>query len=205
MGASAARSPSGGSARGELRRNALVLAAGRVVLRSGLAGVSHRSVAAEAGLPLAATTYYFTSLEDLLQAALQHLAEEWLQAARQRLARLPDRIEERDEVVATVLDLVAMGPVGPVTSRASTLAAYERYVEAARHPALQPAVRDHDDLLDGLVADVLARADLPAGVAWARTVVATADGALIRCLAEGADVDAAAATVRTLLDAMPPG
>jgi DNA-binding transcriptional regulator YbjK len=47
--------------RGEARRTAIVDAALRLVARGGPRAVTHRAVAAEADVPLAATTYYFAT------------------------------------------------------------------------------------------------------------------------------------------------
>lgn len=59
--------------RGEERRQALIEACVRVIEDDGLEGVTHRRVAVAAGVPLAATTYYFSSKEDLMQAAMEHV------------------------------------------------------------------------------------------------------------------------------------
>ncbi|MGW1284542.1 TetR/AcrR family transcriptional regulator, partial [Streptomyces sp. NPDC002586] len=46
------------------RRQRIIDAAIRVVGRDGIAGLSHRSVAAEADVPLGSTTYHFATLEE---------------------------------------------------------------------------------------------------------------------------------------------
>ena len=61
------------TARGERRRRAILDATLALVGREGTAAVTHRAVAAEAGVPLAATTYYFSSKEDLMQGAMETL------------------------------------------------------------------------------------------------------------------------------------
>ncbi|MFD9904001.1 TetR/AcrR family transcriptional regulator [Streptomyces sp. NPDC059063] len=48
----------------------------RVIARDGAAGVTHRTVAREADLPTTATTYYFSSIDALLTAALTECMEE---------------------------------------------------------------------------------------------------------------------------------
>lgn len=53
------------------RRQRIIDAAIRVVAGRGIAGLSHRAVAAEADVPLGSTTYHFASLDDLLIAALR--------------------------------------------------------------------------------------------------------------------------------------
>ena len=71
--------------RGERTRQAIVSATQRVIARDGVAGVSHRSVAQEAGVNLSLTTYYFVDLYDLIAAAFKafsdggqsSLSEEW--------------------------------------------------------------------------------------------------------------------------------
>src|SRR4051794_5676944 len=56
--------------RGAARRDKLAAAALELVERDGLEAVTHRRVADLAGVPLAATTYYFASKNELLQAAM---------------------------------------------------------------------------------------------------------------------------------------
>ncbi|MFF5855376.1 TetR/AcrR family transcriptional regulator [Streptomyces sp. NPDC012751] len=57
------------------RRRRIIDAAIRVVGRDGIAGLSHRTVAAEADVPLGFTTYHFATLEELLVAALRQANE----------------------------------------------------------------------------------------------------------------------------------
>lgn len=59
----------------EQRRLAILEAALRVVVRDGVRGVRHRAVAAEAGVPLSATTYYFKDINELLADAFTLFAE----------------------------------------------------------------------------------------------------------------------------------
>jgi DNA-binding transcriptional regulator YbjK len=61
--------------RGQERRDAIVAATLVIVEEEGLEGVTHRRVADAAGVPLAATTYYFSSKDDLMQAAMGLLIE----------------------------------------------------------------------------------------------------------------------------------
>ena len=62
--------------KGAARRAALVGAALRIMETDGPSAVTHRSVAHEAGVPLAAATYYFDSIDDLLVTAMRHAADE---------------------------------------------------------------------------------------------------------------------------------
>lgn len=57
------------------RRQQIVSAAAEM-LRAGEPKLTHRRVAERAGVPLASTTYYFASLDELSAAAVQLLADE---------------------------------------------------------------------------------------------------------------------------------
>jgi DNA-binding transcriptional regulator YbjK len=57
--------------KGAQRREALLDAVLRVLERDGSGAVTHRSVAAEAGVPLASATYYFATLDELYVEALR--------------------------------------------------------------------------------------------------------------------------------------
>ena len=59
------------------RRAAILQATLRILGREGSAAITHRAVAEEAGVPIASTTYYFSSKEDLLKEALYlHVEQE---------------------------------------------------------------------------------------------------------------------------------
>jgi len=57
--------------KGAARRDSLLSAALHIIEVEGPAAVTHRSVAKEAGVPLAAATYYFASIDDLLVSAMK--------------------------------------------------------------------------------------------------------------------------------------
>src|SRR5919107_3749523 len=79
--------------RGAERRGLLIAAAADLLLEQGLAALSHRAVAARAGLPLASTTYYFTSADDLRDEALQHIAQGWAARAGEVVDALPEHLD----------------------------------------------------------------------------------------------------------------
>jgi DNA-binding transcriptional regulator YbjK len=190
--------PAGRSAKGEQRRAAIVAAAAELVVETGFGALSHRAVARRAGVPLASTTYYFTSLEELVDLAMAQLAERWREAAAAALARAPQRLRGPHQLADAALDVVALSPGGTGTSAEGVLVLYERYLEAARHPRLRAQVVAHDAALDRWVRELLTRAGLPASLPLARVVVATVDGALVRALAESGDLAEARRTVRAL-------
>ncbi len=60
----------------EARRREIVTAAAELIVEVGAEAVTHRKVAARAGVPLGATTQYFDTLDDLRSAAFRALADE---------------------------------------------------------------------------------------------------------------------------------
>jgi TetR/AcrR family transcriptional regulator, regulator of biofilm formation and stress response len=127
------------------RREKIAHAAIAVVAERGVEGVTHRAVAAAAGVPLGSTTYHFATLDDLLVVALHT-------AADQNVARL--RAWERDlpadaDLAAALADLVVRGLTG---ERAQTVVEYELYVAALHRPPLREASKGWDDALVELFA-----------------------------------------------------
>ncbi|TRX75526.1 TetR/AcrR family transcriptional regulator [Pseudomonas mangiferae] len=59
----------------EQRRQAILDAAMRIIVRDGVRAVRHRAVAAEAAVPLSATTYYFKDINDLITDTFAQFVE----------------------------------------------------------------------------------------------------------------------------------
>lgn len=118
----------GRRARGVRRRAELIAATLRVVERDGAAGVTHRTVAREAGAPTSLATYYFATLDDLLVAALTDVSEHYERTLRQIIDRGHDELGE-------LAGLIAAAATGPGRGRA--LAERELSTLAARRPALR--------------------------------------------------------------------
>lgn len=182
------------AAKGEARRAALVEAAVAVVTEHGFAALSHRAVAARADLPLAATTYYFASLADLLTAAAELLAERHVRAVRARVERLPTRPVSAATAARHAVAVV----LPPDLDDASLLSLYERYLEAGRSTALRPVVTRWNAEVRRLLGEVLRRTGRDARP---ELVLALVDGLAVTALAEGRDPrGAAAAGLTRLLD-----
>jgi len=67
--------PKSRRAKGEQTRQKILDAVLRVIAREGTRGVTHRSVATEAGVQLSLTTYYFSDLEAMIREAFIHFSE----------------------------------------------------------------------------------------------------------------------------------
>jgi len=59
----------------EQRRQAILDSAMRIIVRDGVRAVRHRAVAAEAQVPLSATTYYFKDIDDLITDTFAQFVE----------------------------------------------------------------------------------------------------------------------------------
>ncbi|MGH3438985.1 MAG: TetR/AcrR family transcriptional regulator [Sciscionella sp.] len=135
----------GRKARGEKRRREIIDATLRVIERDGVAGVTHRTVACEAEVPTASTTYHFASLDDLLLATLITCAQEMATEVYWMIDHIRSHGRESAKEVAALL-AEALGP-----RRGRTMAEYELYLLAARRPALRPAARRWLDVLTSMV------------------------------------------------------
>jgi TetR/AcrR family transcriptional regulator, regulator of biofilm formation and stress response len=122
-------------ARSRARRDQLLRAAASLLAEGGVKAVTHRSVAERAGVPVASTTYYFDSIDQLAAEALRLTTEE--------------RVDQLDAFV----DLATESPppagevgrrfLAEVVSRptADIVAQLEVYLEAARNSEMQPTAQ----------------------------------------------------------------
>lgn len=191
-----------GTAKGERRRHDLVTAAAALLRDGGFDAVRHRAVAERAGLPLASTTYYFASLEDLVTAAVERHGRDGLAQGRERLAALPaGRPADRAELAELFLDqlLTAESRDGGLDA---VLLRYEQLVGSGRRPYLAPLVRTMRVEFDALLGEILLRAGHPMDVAAVRELVSLVDGEVISALIE-ADPDPRAAARGVLLRRLP--
>lgn len=160
--------------RGEEARGRLLDATLQVIERDGVAGVTHRRVTSEAGLPATSAAYHFDSITDLLQAALR---------------RTDDQSAAALEIIAAADDPIAALAAWLVRDFAESqrrcVAEYELFLHAARTPSLRSAalrwVTDLTSLVSGWTDDR----------ATQRRVCAYVDGLLVQSLV-AADIPPAA-------------
>lgn len=139
----------------------------RVIERAGVAAVSQRVVAQEAGVPPSAVTYYFPAVDDLLVAALAGCNDDYLRAL--------DACARDPRPLAALARLMTESTG---TRRAHAAAEYELFLMAARRPELQPEAARWAAAVDAFLAphvpDRIARAGVAAAV----------DGLFLRCYTE---------------------
>ena len=80
----------------EQRRRLILEAALRIVIREGVRGIRHRAVAKEADVPLAATTYYFKDIQELINDTFAFYAEQALEVVNQFSMRLYEPLSGGD-------------------------------------------------------------------------------------------------------------
>ncbi|MFF5986620.1 TetR/AcrR family transcriptional regulator [Prauserella flavalba] len=165
----------GRKVRGRRRRAEIIEATLTVVLRDGASGVTHRTVAKEAGIPASLTLYYFATLDDLLVGALSSVADAYTE-------RIRALIESAEDKLGGLAELIAESS-GPGRKRA--LAERELSTLAARRPALRPVARRWRENVAELAGTLT---DDPDAV---ESVVALADGLCAAILLDDRDADPA--------------
>ncbi|MCL6674571.1 MULTISPECIES: TetR/AcrR family transcriptional regulator [Streptomyces] len=157
------------------RRQRIIDAAIRVVGDKGLAGLTHRTVAAEADVPLGSTTYHFTTLDELMVAALRQADEGFAKAIASRGGLTDPAADLAAELAGLLGDWLAGDRTGVELE-------YELYLAALRRPALRPVVAEQMTAL----ADRLAGRTDPV---TARALVALMDGICLQVLLTGTPYD----------------
>ncbi|MFD0166025.1 TetR/AcrR family transcriptional regulator [Streptomyces decoyicus] len=158
------------------RRQRIIDAAIAVVGERGIAGLSHRAVAAAADVPLGSTTYHFATLGELLVAALRQSNVVCLDD----FARWVDGIDPAAPLAEEVARLVEDTLAG---DRRRMELEYELYLAALRHEAVRPIAAECLDEMVRLLGQRIG--DLHT----ARTVVALTDGLVLQHLLTGQPFD----------------
>jgi DNA-binding transcriptional regulator YbjK len=184
--------------KGERRRAALVEAAAALLVEGGFDAVRHRAVAERAGLPLASTTYYFDSLDDLVTAAVEHHSRMELHDGERRLEELTTRSRGAQAQVELVLDML-LGPARAdrEADAEAVLLRYERLVATGRRPYLRPLMRKLSVQFNGLLTEIFARSGTPVDATELERLVALVDGAVVNALI-AVDPEPRAAATRML-------
>ncbi|MFE5622486.1 TetR/AcrR family transcriptional regulator [Streptomyces virginiae] len=157
------------------RRQRIIDAAIRVVGAKGIAGLSHRSAAAEADVPLGSTTYHFKTLDDLLVAALRQANEGFARTVAQAPV-LADPDADLAGALARLLGEFLAADRGRVELE------YELYLAALRRPALRPVAAEW--------CEAACRALTPrTDPVTARALVAAMDGISLQVLLTDAEYD----------------
>ncbi|WP_372788081.1 TetR/AcrR family transcriptional regulator [Paraconexibacter sp.] len=188
-------------ARGERRREELLRAALRVIGQRGVGQTTHRAIADEAGVPPATTSYYFASIDALLEEALRLFVEEEVSRLHDLADRLDSGVVGGAEVAALfTAELLGTGERVPVR-RTTTTAQFELYLEATRRPALEAVARECVDGYVQVAVAALRAVGTPEPERAGAAVVALIDGFALHGLASP-DHAVGADELRTALAAL---
>ncbi|MFI8942132.1 TetR/AcrR family transcriptional regulator [Streptomyces syringium] len=160
------------------RPGRIVDAAIKVAAERGIAGLSHRAVAAEADVPLGSTTYHFKTLDDLLVAALRRTARAWLDGMAQWERGLAADVPLAERLAGLIEEWLA-------GDRVRLELEYELYLAALRRPAVRPIATE---CVEEMVALIRRRTS---DEGTARALVAFLDGLMIQILITGRPFDRA--------------
>ena len=145
-----------------------------------MAAVDHRTVAAEAGVPLGSTTYYFSSKDDMVSQTLNHVAEQEAQRLAEERRSLAGA--EAADVPERLTDIVMSGVT---IDRMVLLAQYQLYLESARREDLRPAAERWDRAYAELYELALERAGSRDPAGGGRMLCLSLDGLILQHMAMG--------------------
>jgi DNA-binding transcriptional regulator YbjK len=191
-----------GTPKGERRRDELIAAAAELLGSGGFDAVRHRAVAEKAELPLASTTYYFSSLDELVTAAVERHGRDGLAEGYARLAALPGDPFDESELVELFLDQL-LGVESRDGGLDVVLLRYEQLVGSGRRPYLASLMRAMRVDFDAILNAILDRAGHRMDEAALRDLVAIIDGTVISALIE-ADPDPRSVARAVLLRSLKP-
>lgn len=164
--------------RSRLRRGELLDAAIALFAEGGARGITHRAVAAKAGLPSATTNYYFPSIDELIEAALsQHM--ENLLSDLHSITSIP--LEEDisfDDVAGLIAGIFSVRPAEVVALNMSI------YVAAARTPELRPKAAEAAAAFVAIAEKMLQHLGMVGAEEIARSLIMVLAGSTLGRLSE---------------------
>ncbi|WP_181768282.1 TetR/AcrR family transcriptional regulator [Streptomyces albidus (ex Kaewkla and Franco 2022)] len=165
-------------------RQSIIDAVLRIIGQDGIAAVTNRRIAKEAGISLGSVTYHFASQHELLRESLLHFVAE----ETQRLTELADQCQAEEidlDGAAAMVGQVA----GGTEFDSRHIAPFELYVQAGRDERLRAAATDCFGAYDRLAAQILTGLGVPDAERLAATAVALVFGLQLRRLATGSPAE----------------
>jgi DNA-binding transcriptional regulator YbjK len=184
--------------KGERRRYALIRAAAELLCEGGFDAVRHRAVARRAGLPLASTTYYFSSLDDLIEKAVEYIGMREANQLRESVASLSRRRRGAESTAEILVDLL-VGETPGTRVTEELISRYERYIACARQPGLRDIQRRILQQRTDAVVEAVERSGRSVRAELVTALVCAVDGAVVASLVDEGDGPRASARA-TLID-----
>jgi DNA-binding transcriptional regulator YbjK len=145
----------------EQRRQNILDAAMRIIVRDGVRAVRHRAVAAEAEVPLSATTYYFKDINDLItdtfnqfvERSAAHMEQFWdstEELLQELVGQLDDTPESRKRLADEVARVSVEYVVDQLINHRQMLLAEQAFMqEALINPRLHDVAHAHRKIILG--------------------------------------------------------
>ncbi|WP_267242374.1 TetR/AcrR family transcriptional regulator [Streptomyces sp. PR69] len=165
-------------------RQRIIAAVLHIIGQGGVAAVTNRRIAKEAGVSLGSVTYHFASQHELLRESLLHFVRE----ETRRFTELADACQQEGidiEGAAALAGQVA----GGMAFDSEHIAPFELYVEAGRDGRLREAAAEAFAAYDRLAAQILGGLGVPDAERLAATTVALVMGLQLRRLATGSPAE----------------
>ena len=176
-----------------------------MLCEGGFDAVRHRAVARRAGLPLASTTYYFSSLDDLVVKAVEHVGTRESEQLRERATALSRRRRGAESTADVLVDLLLGDSLGTGGSE-ELISRYERYIACARQPGLRDIQRRILRQRSEAVVEVVERSGRSVRAELVTALVCAVDGAVVAALVGdgGGPRATARATLIDVIDVLAP-
>ena len=175
--------PTSHRARGLARREALLRAAVEIVAERGVGGATHRSIAERAGVPPSTTTYFFSSIDELVIEALRHFTEQRVVQLNELSAMLTERHSSPEETAQLFAEILCAAPPQ------HEIAQFEAYLDAGRRDSTERPVVSILEAFEGVAVSALRANGTPNPELVAPIFVSLADGYGLRRCVLGHDLD----------------
>ncbi len=133
------RAPANLTQRGTERRQALLAAALRIIVRDGPGSVTFRTVVAEASASHGSVAYYFGTREELIREAMVLVANRNIEALAGVLEQF-ESVPGDPQSLATIIANHSTQQM--IEDRSMGITIIELHLAAARYPELRPVLRD---------------------------------------------------------------
>lgn len=163
-------------------RDAIIAATVHITAREGVAAISHRRVAAEAGVALSSTTWHFAAKADILEAALRWTADREVE----RIGAIADHLAGTDFDLSAWADELGDWLLEQVTTeREIAVALYRLQVELLGSPSALEVHREWGERLLAVGEGVLEHSPTATPEVDVRLIVAALDGLRMGVLNSG--------------------
>ncbi|RNL74348.1 TetR/AcrR family transcriptional regulator [Streptomyces sp. I6] len=165
-------------------RQRIVRAVLRIIGQDGIAAVTNRRIAREAGVSLGSVTYHFSSQHELLRESLLHFVRE----ETRRFTELADAGEAEGVDIDGAAALAARVADGTAFD-SEHIAPFELYIQAGRDERLREAAAECFGAYDRLAVQILTALGVPEPDRIAAHTVALVTGLQLRRLATGSPAE----------------